>query len=75
MATTAQRIASGLAALALGAGVAACSDREDQGQGNPGNDPASGDTVIRTAQTAEPGNSPVPPTTPPESPEPEQEAP
>lgn len=64
MATTAHRIAAGLATFALGAGVAACSDREDQGQGNPGQDPASGDTVLRTAQTAAPGNAPVPPTTP-----------
>ncbi len=63
MATTAHRIAAGLAVFALGIGVAACSDRES-GQGNPGGDPASGDTVLRTAQTAAPGNAPVPPTTP-----------
>ena len=75
MATTAHRIAAGLAALALGVGAAACSDREDQNQGNPGNDPASGDTVLRTAETAAPGNAPVAPTTPEESPAPEQETP
>ena len=72
MATTANRIAAGLAALALGLGAAACSDREDTDQGNPGNDPASGDTVIRTAQTAAPGNAPVAPTTPEESPAPQE---
>ncbi len=64
MATSAHRIAAGLAVFALGIGVAACSDRESGGQGNPGNDPASGDTVLRTAQTAAPGNAPVAPTTP-----------
>jgi len=64
MSITARRIAAGLATFALGAGVAACSDREDGDQGNPGNDPASGDTVLRTAETAPPGNAPVAPTTP-----------
>jgi hypothetical protein len=64
MSTSANRIAAGLAVFALGIGVAACSDRESQGQGNPGGDPASGDTVLRTAQTAAPGNAPVAPTTP-----------
>jgi hypothetical protein len=64
MATNAHRIAAGLAVFALGVGVAACSDRESQGSGNPGDDPAQGETVLRTAQTAAPGNSAAPPTTP-----------
>jgi len=73
MAINLNSVAAGLAALALGGGLAACSDREDQSQGNPGNDPAAGDTVIRTAQTAAPGNAPVAPTTPEENPLPEDE--